>query len=58
MQIPTGLRHDLCRGNHIVVVEAVEVCGTINNGTEYMVALEADKKVIWMKDFIGELGMQ
>ena len=25
---------------------------------EYMVAVEADKEVIWMKDFIGELGIR
>ena len=24
---------------------------------EYMAAVEADKEVIWMKDFIGELGI-
>ena len=25
---------------------------------EYMAVVEADKEVIWMKDFIGELGIQ
>ena len=25
---------------------------------EYMAAVEADKEVIWMKEFIGELGIQ
>ena len=25
---------------------------------EYMAAVEADKEVIWMKDFIGELGVR
>ena len=25
---------------------------------EYMVAVEADKEVIWMKNFIGELGIR
>ena len=25
---------------------------------EYMVVVEADKEVIWMKDFIGELGIR
>ena len=25
---------------------------------EYMAAVEAGKEVLWMKDFIGELGIQ
>ena len=25
---------------------------------EYMAAVEADKEVLWMKDFIGELGIR
>ena len=25
---------------------------------EYMVAVEADKEILWMKDFIGELGIR
>ena len=41
-----------------MAVEAAEVRGTINHVTEYMAVVEAGKEVIWMKDFIGELGIR
>ena len=39
-----------------MAIEVTKVCGTIKT-TEagYMAAVEADKEVLWMKDFIGEL---
>ena len=41
-----------------MAVEAAENGCTVNHGREYMAAVEAGKEVLWMKDFIGELGIR
>ena len=41
-----------------MAVEAAEDGCTVNHGSGYMAVVEAGKEVLWMKDFIGELGIR
>ena len=41
-----------------MAVEVAEGCGAVDKEAEYMAATEAGKEIIWMKEFIGELGIR
>ena len=41
-----------------MAVKAAEDGCTVNHRAEYMAVVEAGKEVLWMKDFIGELGIR
>ena len=41
-----------------MAVEAAEDGCVVNHEAEYMAAVEAGKEILWMKEFIGELGIR
>ena len=49
---------DLCRGSRVMAIMIAKGCGFVTMKAEYMVAVESGKELIWMRDFLCELGME
>ena len=41
-----------------MAVEVAEGCGVVDHGSRVYGRNRADKDIIWMKEFIGELGIR